>query len=174
MIYRQNPALPPRAKSEALLAAEVCCEAVIRQLSRCSLFHRKLAEHLLDVSSETRLLKEVRGRANGYAELFSKAGIEVANVGSGRRNAEDRGGCVAFALEPWERSFRRVLRNEPGEGPADSEWLALWNCAHPQWASLFDTLVNWNDEWGPCILTNHWNYAMSKDSGMGMEGLDED
>lgn len=126
MIYRHNPAYPPIARSADVLIAELICESACRAVIDGP---ELLALHCLDARSQSELLRLLAIKAAEISAAVIEAGYAHAPLGSGRRQARDRGGRIAAAADVWVRSWLRVEHDDTL--PYSPYMRRVWDIAHP-------------------------------------------
>lgn len=137
MIYRQNPVLPPHARSASALRAFAVLEAAARHVLAAD--ERLLARHVLDMASMSEAAEKVLSAA--WRLAFScPSPAAVAPLGSGRRYARDGGGRVLAVVEAWASSYLASLEGRR-ELPYDTALRAAWDAAHPEWGRFFSRAI---------------------------------
>jgi len=137
MIYRMNPALPPSAISKAAMAAHCIVDAAVQRVLACSIDERRrlLALDRLDMASTSELLARVRTEAEAILTAVWGAApdLDIAPLGSGRRQARDCGGRIASVVSAYD----------PGDtypGGMGEHRYHLWCSAHPEAARAIAAL----------------------------------
>lgn len=153
MIVRRNPALPPIIRGgPAEVHTHLLCRAIAEHvLAEAGADATRLcAAHLLDQSTTSELL----GRCNALAEVAADAWarhltdlpwarqttLPRARIGTGRRNARDRGGRIASAVTELAESLTSGAL-ATGERRAELDRAGrLWPLAHPLVAEAISRL----------------------------------
>lgn len=133
VFLRNNPALKPRAGCFHDLLSRViitgCVVAVLEALDKYGRAEQTCARHLVDRASLTWLTSEVCVLARGFSGIVGQH-ANVAPVGSGRRNARDRGGRVLAIVDAVASA---MVRDSPGHMPGivyAKAWPSLFMAMH--------------------------------------------